>query len=257
MSQMSVSWDWLCHLPGNFQQGSEVRRTLNHIHTERHDSHTCNQRCKDIYDGISLSHQSWFPSAPPKWIPDYCPLRSPTLYYVIQGVFTIGVWQGIPFTSVVWQRISLLLGSDRRFLYYWGLTKDSFTIGVWQRIPLLLGSDKGFLYYWGPTEDSFTIGVWQSIPLLLGSDKGFLYYWGPTKDSFTIGVWQRIPLLLGSDKGFLYYWGPTEDSFTIKVWGRLNLAPGRFINHWAAPADLQTHFKQTKQNHRNTTKFPT
>ena len=82
---------------------------------------------------------------------------------------------------------------------------------------LLLGSDKGTLYYWGPTKDSFTIGVRQRNPLLLGSDKGFLYYWGLTKDSFTIGVRQRIPLLLGSDKGFFYYWGLTKDSFTSEV----------------------------------------
>ena len=44
---------------------------------------------------------------------------------------------------------------------------------------VVLGSDKGILYYWGPTKESFTIEVRQRNPLLLGSDKGILYYWYP------------------------------------------------------------------------------
>ena len=109
-----------------------------------------------------------------------------------------------------WQRISLLLASDKGFLYYGPPTTHFCIIGLWQRISLLLASDKGFLYYWLLTKDFFIIGLWQRISLLLASDNGFLYHWRLTKDFFSIGLWQRISLLSASDKGFLYYWPLTN-----------------------------------------------
>ena len=113
------------------------------------------------------SHPRSTPHPFPPGFCSYAPVHTPSEYQII-------VQCAVPLFTILF-RVSLLWGSDKGFLYYWGLTKDSFTVGVWQRIPLLLGSDKGFLYYWGQTKYFFTIGVWQRIPLLLGSDKGFLY----------------------------------------------------------------------------------
>ena len=72
----------------------------------------------------------------------------------------------------VGQRESLPSGSDNRIIYYWDLTKGSFTCGIRQKDTLLLGPR-------------------QKDSLLLGSDNCNSYYWGP-KESFIIWVRHRF-----------------------------------------------------------------
>ena len=57
-----------------------------------------------------------------QFITDTSPVQIPNGYQIIVH-FAVP-----PFTMFF--KISLLLGSDKGFLYYWGLTKDSFIIGV-------------------------------------------------------------------------------------------------------------------------------
>ena len=72
----------------------------------------------------------------------------------------------------VGQRESLPSGSGNRIIYYWDLTKGSFTCGIRQKDTLLLGPDRRIRYYWDLTNVILIIGV-RKRALLFGSGTGF------------------------------------------------------------------------------------